>query len=75
MYAVGSGEPPAIPQDQLDELKEGKDFLSKCFKFKPEDRWSTSQLLEHSFLKVDFTVSLHCIFNVKVSTVVSCLCH
>jgi len=58
MYAIGIGVPPTVPQDQLDKLEEGKDFLSKCFQPKPEDRWTTSQLLEHSFLKMpDFTVS------------------
>jgi len=62
MYAIGIGNPPAVPPDQMDQLEEGKDFLLQCFKPKPEDRWSTSQLLEHSFLKVDFTVSLYCVF-------------
>ena len=50
MFQVGNGIPPSVPGDIL--RAEGKDFLSRCFYSEPSQRWTTSQLLEHSFVKV-----------------------
>ena len=38
---------PPIPENISDSLK---DFLSKCFKQKPSDRWLSDDLLDHYFL-------------------------
>ena len=50
MFQVGNGIPPSVPNDILNT--EGKHFLSSCFQSDPNQRWNTSQLLEHSFVKV-----------------------
>ncbi|KAK6134711.1 hypothetical protein DH2020_031537 [Rehmannia glutinosa] len=42
-----SGEPPKIP-GFLSEL--GKDFLSKCLRVDPKQRWTAGELLKHPFL-------------------------
>ncbi|MBZ3881618.1 Mitogen-activated protein kinase kinase kinase 4 [Sciurus carolinensis] len=49
MYKVGMGHKPPIP-DRLSP--EGKDFLSHCLESDPKMRWTASQLLDHSFVKV-----------------------
>lgn len=49
MYKVGMGASPTIPE-QLSE--EGKEFLSYCLKHDPSTRWTSSQLLDHRFVKV-----------------------
>lgn len=52
MFQVGNGIPPTVP-NCIEILKaEGKDFLLRCFDSEPDKRWNTSQLLEHSFVKV-----------------------
>ena len=52
MFQVGNGIPPMVPNIN-DTLKaEGKDFLSRCFYSEPDQRWTASKLLEHSFVKV-----------------------
>ncbi|XP_066472356.1 mitogen-activated protein kinase kinase kinase 4 isoform X6 [Tiliqua scincoides] len=49
MYRVGMGHKPPIP-DRISP--EGKDFLSHCLESDPKMRWTASQLLDHSFVKV-----------------------
>ncbi|KAF1882377.1 hypothetical protein Lal_00039024 [Lupinus albus] len=49
LYRVGySGEVPVIPDYVCEE---GKDFLSKCFKSDPFERWIVSELLNHDFVR------------------------
>ncbi|XP_057729849.1 mitogen-activated protein kinase kinase kinase 18-like [Arachis stenosperma] len=48
LYHVGySGEVPEIPGFLSEEAK---DFLEKCLRRNPRERWSASQLLNHPFL-------------------------
>lgn len=48
LYCIGfSGDVPAIPSSLS---KQGREFLSKCLKRDPLERWSASELLKHSFL-------------------------
>ncbi|XP_012880029.1 PREDICTED: mitogen-activated protein kinase kinase kinase 4 isoform X3 [Dipodomys ordii] len=49
MYKVGMGHKPPIPERLSPE---GKDFLSRCLESEPKLRWTASQLLDHSFVKV-----------------------
>nr|XP_045014130.1 mitogen-activated protein kinase kinase kinase 4 isoform X2 [Jaculus jaculus] len=49
MYKVGMGHKPAAPERLSPE---GKDFLSHCLQSDPKMRWTASQLLDHSFIKV-----------------------
>ncbi|KAM7135171.1 mitogen-activated protein kinase kinase kinase 4 isoform 3-T3 [Molossus nigricans] len=49
MYKVGMGHKPPIPERLS---LEGKDFLSHCLESEPRMRWTASQLLDHSFVKV-----------------------
>ncbi|XP_070589909.1 mitogen-activated protein kinase kinase kinase 4 isoform X2 [Erythrolamprus reginae] len=49
MYRVGMGHKPPIPEKISPE---GKGFLSHCLESDPKMRWSASQLLDHSFVKV-----------------------
>ncbi|XP_023555038.1 mitogen-activated protein kinase kinase kinase 4 isoform X6 [Octodon degus] len=49
MYRVGMGHKPPIPERLSPE---GKDFLSHCLESDPKMRWTASQLLDHSFVKV-----------------------
>ncbi|XP_047625745.1 mitogen-activated protein kinase kinase kinase 4 isoform X3 [Phacochoerus africanus] len=49
MYKVGMGHKPPIPERLSPE---GKDFLSHCLESEPRMRWTASQLLDHSFIKV-----------------------
>ncbi|XP_029421090.1 mitogen-activated protein kinase kinase kinase 4 isoform X2 [Nannospalax galili] len=49
MYKVGMGHKPPIPERLSPE---GKDFLSRCLESDPKRRWTASQLLDHSFVKV-----------------------
>ncbi|XP_072822233.1 mitogen-activated protein kinase kinase kinase 4 isoform X2 [Vicugna pacos] len=49
MYKVGMGHKPPIPERLSPE---GKDFLSHCLESEPRRRWTASQLLDHSFVKV-----------------------
>ncbi|KAK7245885.1 hypothetical protein RIF29_40739 [Crotalaria pallida] len=49
LFQVGfSGEIPEIPNSIS---KEGNDFLSKCFKSDPCERWTVSELLNHEFVR------------------------
>lgn len=43
------GHKPPIPERLS---LEGKDFLSHCLESEPRMRWTASQLLDHSFVKV-----------------------
>lgn len=43
------GHKPPIPERLS---LEGKDFLSHCLESEPRLRWTASQLLDHSFVKV-----------------------
>ncbi|XP_036079332.1 mitogen-activated protein kinase kinase kinase 4 isoform X1 [Rousettus aegyptiacus] len=49
MYKVGMGHKPPIPERLSPE---GKDFLCHCLESEPRMRWTASQLLDHSFVKV-----------------------
>uniref|UniRef100_A0A8D1YZ68 Mitogen-activated protein kinase kinase kinase 4 n=1 Tax=Sus scrofa TaxID=9823 RepID=A0A8D1YZ68_PIG len=49
MYKVGMGHKPPIPERLSPE---GKDFLAHCLESEPRMRWTASQLLDHSFIKV-----------------------
>ena len=49
------GECPAIPSN-LNE--EGQDFIKHCLEHDPKLRWTASKLLEHSFVKVSWTLKL-----------------
>ncbi|XP_034284408.1 mitogen-activated protein kinase kinase kinase 4 isoform X5 [Pantherophis guttatus] len=49
MYRVGMGHKPPIPEKISPE---GKGFLSHCLESDPKMRWTASQLLDHSFVKV-----------------------
>lgn len=47
LYRIGySGESPAIPSFLSEKAK---DFLRKCLRRDPTERWSANQLLEHPF--------------------------
>ncbi|KAG6589157.1 Mitogen-activated protein kinase kinase kinase 17, partial [Cucurbita argyrosperma subsp. sororia] len=49
LYRIGySGESPEIPSFLSEKAK---DFLGKCLRRNPTERWSASQLLEHPFLE------------------------
>lgn len=49
MYKVGMGHKPPIPERLSPE---GKSFLSHCLESDPKHRWTSSQLLDHPFVKV-----------------------
>ncbi|KAI4334129.1 hypothetical protein L6164_018859 [Bauhinia variegata] len=49
LYRIAySGETPEIPGFLSEQ---GKDFLGKCLKRNPKDRWTATQLLKHPFLE------------------------
>lgn len=50
MFKVGEGATPAIPESLSEE---GQDFLLCCFLHDPYERHTASQLMDHSFVKVD----------------------
>lgn len=56
MYKVGMGHKPPIPERLS---LEGKDFLSHCLESEPRLRWTASQLLDHSFVKVRLPAAPH----------------
>lgn len=59
MFKVGMGEIPEIPVDKLSE--EGVEFVECCLIHDPKDRWTASELLQHSnFCKVSwFLILVH----------------
>lgn len=58
-----SGELPEFP-DRLSEI--GKDFLEKCLRREPKERWSCDQLLQHPFLCSVTVPSSHSTLNYKL---------
>ena len=54
MYKLGQGSHPPYPEKLVDE--EASCFLDMCFKFNPDERATTGQLLAHPFVKVSLTV-------------------
>ncbi|OAY80522.1 Mitogen-activated protein kinase kinase kinase 1, partial [Ananas comosus] len=48
LFKIGRGEQPPIPNFLSTDAR---DFISQCVKVNPDDRPSTSQLLEHPFVK------------------------
>ncbi|KAK9267232.1 hypothetical protein L1049_009654 [Liquidambar formosana] len=49
LYRIGfSGDVPEIPESLS---KQAKDFLGKCLKRDPGERWSASELVKHAFLE------------------------
>lgn len=50
------GHKPPIPERLS---LEGKDFLSHCLESEPRLRWTASQLLDHSFVKVRLPAAPH----------------
>lgn len=62
LYKIGfSGERPVFP-GWLSE--EGQDFLDKCLRVDPIERWSAEELLQHPFLVSDLK-SVHCFDGFK----------
>lgn len=54
LYQIAySGESPQIPTFLSDQAK---DFLKKCLKINPKDRWTAEQLLNHPFLQESNTI-------------------
>ncbi|XP_072036132.1 mitogen-activated protein kinase kinase kinase 4-like [Amphiura filiformis] len=49
VYKVGDGAIPHVPESLSPE---GKDFLSHCLQHQSSERWTASELLDHSFIKV-----------------------
>ncbi|KAK3098006.1 hypothetical protein FSP39_015240 [Pinctada imbricata] len=50
MFKVGMGGRPPTPEHLSEE---GKDFMEHCFEFDSSLRWTASQLMDHSFVKVE----------------------
>ncbi|KAG6488658.1 hypothetical protein ZIOFF_049907 [Zingiber officinale] len=48
MFHIGYGD--ELPEFPLHMSKLGKDFLGKCLRKKPKERWTAEQLLQHPFL-------------------------
>lgn len=48
MFHIGYGDD--LPEFPLRMSKLGKDFLGKCLRKKPSERWTAEQLLQHPFL-------------------------
>ncbi|CAO3678438.1 unnamed protein product [Rhizopus stolonifer] len=48
LYAIGNHKTPEIP---CNVSSEAKDFLRQCFKIKPEERPTASELLQHPFVQ------------------------
>ncbi|KAM3191735.1 hypothetical protein ACQJBY_069160 [Aegilops geniculata] len=46
-HVAFSGEAPEFPQGLSDQ---GKDFLARCLRQDPRERWTAEQLLEHEFV-------------------------
>uniref|UniRef100_A0A8C1RK33 Mitogen-activated protein kinase kinase kinase 4 n=1 Tax=Cyprinus carpio TaxID=7962 RepID=A0A8C1RK33_CYPCA len=53
MYKVGMGHKPPIPEKLSTE---GKDFLVHCLESEPKRRWTASALLDHTFVKLIFSI-------------------
>uniref|UniRef100_A0A8C9YP31 Mitogen-activated protein kinase kinase kinase 4 n=1 Tax=Sander lucioperca TaxID=283035 RepID=A0A8C9YP31_SANLU len=52
MYKVGMGHKPPIPEKLSTE---GKDYLGHCLESEPKRRWTASMLLDHPFVKSNWT--------------------
>lgn len=50
MFKVGMGETPDIPASLSEE---GYDFVDHCLQHDPQQRSTASELLHHTFCKVD----------------------
>lgn len=49
MFHIGEAiEGPEIPQNLS---KDAKDFLSRCFKYEPEERYNVFELLRHPWIQ------------------------
>lgn len=55
LYRIGySGDVPEVPSFMS---KQAKDFLDKCLKRDPVERWSARELLKHAFLEESISLS------------------
>ncbi|KAF7096500.1 hypothetical protein CFC21_098433 [Triticum aestivum] len=53
-HVAFSGEAPELPPCLSDQ---GKDFLARCLRQDPSERWTAEQLLDHEFVAVDAAAS------------------
>lgn len=53
MVKIGkSKEPPPTPDDI--KSSEARDFVSRCLRINPAERWSVEELIQHPFLETKF---------------------
>ena len=69
MFQIGTGKSPSVATAALPD--EGHEFLSHCFKSRPEERWKAWQLLHHPFVKVTSfwgPITTWCTISLSLST-------